>query len=272
MSDFETVTYEITEGVGWVTLNRPDAMNAFNSTMLRELSSIWRSMRADTSVQAAVLAANGGRAFCTGIDRAETFTAAGAGDVEEVGFRDGPFHWDDPGRLLGPKANDLWKPVIAAVDGIACGGAFYLLGEVDIIICSDRSTFFDPHVTYGMPASYESILMASRMPLGEVLRMQLMGAAERMSSTRAHQIGLVSEVTTSDELLGRAGEIASTIAGNFPLAVQATVRAIWAAAELSRAQAIELGNAFVAMGTDMDQLAAEQEKFSGGARKDWKLR
>lgn len=272
MSHFQTVTYEIAEGVGYVTLNRPEAMNAFNSTMLRELSSIWRSMRADTNVRVAVLAAAGERAFCTGIDRQETFTAAGSGDVEEVGFRDGPFHWDDPGRLLGPKANDLWKPVIAAVDGIACGGAFYLLGEVDVIICTDRATFFDPHVSYGMPASYESILMASKLPLGEVLRMQLMGAAERMSSTRAHQIGLVSEVVDPADLLARAKEIATTIAGNFPLAVQATVRAIWAAAELSRSQAIELGNAFVAMGTDMDQLAAEQAKFAGGTRPEWTLR
>lgn len=272
MSDFQTVTYEVVDGVGHVTLNRPDAMNAFNSLMLRELSSIWRSMRADTNVRAAVLSAAGERAFCTGIDRQETFTAAGAGDVEEVGFRDGPFHWDDPGRLLGPKANDLWKPVIAAVDGIACGGAFYLLGEVDIIICTDRATFFDPHVTYGMPASYESILMAARLPLGEVLRMQLLGAAERMSAKRAHEIGLVSEVVSPEELLPKAMEMASIIAGNFPLAVQATVRAIWAAAELSRSQAIELGNAFVAMGTDMDQLAAEQAKFAGGTRREWKLR
>lgn len=272
MADFETVTYEIADGVGYVTLNRPEAMNAFNPLMLRELSSIWRSMRGDDRVRVAVLAANGGKAFCTGIDRVETFTAAGAGDVEEVGFHGGPFHWDDPGKMLGPKANDLWKPVIAAVDGIACGGAFYLLGEVDIIIASDRATFFDPHVTFGMPATYESILMAARMPLGELLRMQLLGSAERMSAARAHQIGLVSDVLAPDALLEEAKRLATVVAANHTLAVQGTVRAIWAAAELSRAQAIELGNAFIAMGTDMSLLAEGQSKFSGGERVEWRLR
>ena len=60
--------------------------------------------------------------------------------------------FDDPGDNINPKANDLWKPVIAAVNGMACGGALYLLGESDIIIAAEHATFFDPHVTYGMVA------------------------------------------------------------------------------------------------------------------------
>ena len=61
-----------------------------------------------------------------------------------------PWMYDDPGRDVGPKTCDLWKPVIAAVHGMACGGAFYLLGEVEFIIAADNAVFFDPHVTYGM--------------------------------------------------------------------------------------------------------------------------
>ena len=65
---------------------------------------------------------------------------------------------DDPGLLLGPKSADLWKPVVAAVNGMACGGAFYLLGEVETIVAADHATFFDPHTTYGMAAGFEPML------------------------------------------------------------------------------------------------------------------
>ena len=175
----ETVTSEVAGGVEWVKLERPEVMNAFDARMQDELSQLWRSLRADDDVRVVVLTGAGDRAFCTGIDRAGI---AGDGTAEGgVGFAGSPFHLDDPGAKLGPKSNDFWKPVIGAVNGIACGGAFYLLGECDILIASDSATFFDPHVTYGMPASYESMLMVGRMPLGEVLRMQLTGASHQWS-------------------------------------------------------------------------------------------
>jgi enoyl-CoA hydratase/carnithine racemase len=270
MASFETVTYDVSDGVGWVTLNRPDVMNAFDDRMLDELAEIWRSMRGDDRVRVAVLTGAGDRAFCTGIDRnaiAGDGTAAG-----DVGFAGSAFHLDDPGARLGPKSNDLWKPVIAAVNGIACGGAFYLLGECDVLIASDTATFFDPHVTYGMPASYESMLMVGRMPLGEVLRMQLTGAAERISAQRAYQVGLVSEVVPPDELRATAARLAATIAASPSLAVQATLKAVWAAADLGRRQALELGYAFVALGMTAESLAEGQQRFASGERVEWRLR
>lgn len=77
-----------------------------------------------------------------------------------------PYSVDDPLLHIGPKANDLWKPVIAAVEGMACGGAFYLLGEAEFLIAAENATFFDPHTTYGMVSAYESVFMAQRMPYG----------------------------------------------------------------------------------------------------------
>src|SRR4051794_10269632 len=222
MADFETIQYEVRDGVGWVTLNRPDVMNAFDGRMLDELSALWRRLRTDDDVRVIVLTGAGDRAFCTGIDRN---SIVGDGTAEGgIGFTSSPFHQDDPGTRLGPKTNDLWKPVIAAVNGMACGGAFYLLGECDILIAAEEATFFDPHVTYGMPATYESILLVGRMPLGEVLRMQLTGAAERLSAKRAYEMGLVSEVVPRDELRAAAAQLATTIAASPTLAVQATLK------------------------------------------------
>ena len=270
MADYETVTYEVKNGVAWLTLNRPEVMNAFNIKMQQELSHIWRNARGDDDIRCIVLTGAGEKAFCTGIDRMETMGAP----VEEraVGSRGTPFHFDDPGENIGPKSNDLWKPVIAAVNGIACGGAFYMLGEVDIIIAAEHATFFDPHVTYGMAASFESMHMVSKMPLGEVLRMQLLGSHERLSAARAYQIGLASEVAPLPELRERAQWVAQVIADRPPLAVQATLRATWAAHELSRSQALALGYAYIGLGTSQESIAQGQEAFASGQRVEWRLR
>jgi enoyl-CoA hydratase/carnithine racemase len=266
--EFETIGYREDAGVAWITLNRPEFHNAFDSRMLSELRSVWRGLRSNDDVRCAVLDAAGDKAFCTGVDRAE---ALGGGEKSfgEVG---GPFHFDDPGEWLGPKANDLWKPVVAAVHGMACGGAFYLLGEVDVIIAAEDATFFDPHVTYGMAAVFESVHMLQRMPLGEVLRMQLTGASERVSARRAYEIGLVSEVVPRTELAAAAERLARVIASQPPLAVQATLRTIWAAQELPRRQALDASVAFVAAGNTPEQLAKGQELFASGTRVEWRLR
>jgi enoyl-CoA hydratase/carnithine racemase len=270
MTSYETVRYDVVDGVGWVVLDRPDVMNAFDARMLDELSQIWRSARGDDDVRVLVLTGAGDRAFCTGIDRSG-IAADGTADGG-VGFVGSPFHLDDPGAKLGPKSNDLWKPVIAAVNGIACGGAFYLLGECDILIAADEATFFDPHVTYGMPATYESILLVGRMPLGEVLRMQLTGAAERLSAQRAYEMGLVSEIVPRDDLHAAAERLAAAIAASPTIAVQATLRAIWTAFEHGRRVALDQGYAFAALGTNLDTLREGQGEFTAGKRTEWRLR
>ena len=149
--------------------------------------------------------------------------------------------FDDPGENLGPKSNDLWKPVIAAVNGIACGGAFYMLGEVDFMIAAEHATFFDPHLTFNMAASFEPLQMTGRMPFGDLVRLTLLGSEERMSAQRALQIGLVTEVVPADELRARAQWAAGVIAKAHPVAVQGTLRALWAGRELSRGQALGPG-------------------------------
>ncbi|NUK89644.1 enoyl-CoA hydratase/isomerase family protein, partial [Streptomyces lunaelactis] len=180
-------------GVALVTLDRPEKHNAIDLEMAAELATVWREFRFDDTVRAVVVTGAGGRAFCTGIDRSV-----------EVPQPSSPYSIDDPLLTIGPKANDLWKPVIAAVEGMACGGAFYLLGESEFLIASRDATFFDPHTTYGMVSAYESVYMAQRMPSGEVARMALMGTAERISARRAYETGLVSELTDPGEAVPAA--------------------------------------------------------------------
>ncbi len=268
-ADFETIKVEIVDNVGWVTLDRPDAMHAFNHRMQAEVRATWRAFRELDEVHAAVLTASGDRSFCVGIDRGQDMSAMGGGKLYGTSNN---FMYDDPGDDLGPKSCDLWKPVIAAVNGVCCGGAFYFIAEADIIIASDNATFFDPHVTYGMAAVYEPMKMLQRMPLGEVMRLTLLGNHERMSAETAHRIGLVSDVVPSDELHDAAAWLANTIASQPPVAVQASMRAIWAANDLSRNEAMAVAPAILTTGMDPEALAQGQESFTSGKRITPKIR
>jgi enoyl-CoA hydratase/carnithine racemase len=273
-TDFDTLLYEERDGVAWVTLNRPDRLNAFNSLMQRELHGLWRGLRRHDDVRCIVLTGAGDKAFCTGIDRMEQMgdAADATTDPDVVGSGSTPFMFNDPGDNLGPKSSDLWKPVIAAVNGIACGGAFYMLGEVEFIIAAEHATFFDPHVTYGMTAAFEPMHMSGIMPFGEIMRLSLLGNYERLSAQRAYEIGLVSEVVPKEQLQERTAWAANAIASQPALAIEGTVRAIWAARELGQRQALRLGYAYVGLGTDQDSIAQGQKLFESGARIDWRLR
>lgn len=276
MADYETLLYREEDGVAWVTLNRPEVHNAFNARMQTELHDVWRSLRRNDEVRAVVLTGAGDRAFCTGIDRAEAMGGPEGrrrdGGEGHVGSGSTPFMFDDPGEKIGPKTSDLWKPVIAAVNGIACGGAFYMLGEVEFIIAAEEATFFDPHVTYGMTAAFEPMHMLQKMPFNEIMRLSLLGNHERMSARRACDIGLVSEVVPADELKAAAAWAAGVIASEPPLAVQGTLRAIWAARELPRAQALASAYAYVGLGTDQESIQQGQRIFASGQRVEWRLR
>ena len=261
MRAFESLGYEAADGVATITLDRPDRLNSFDVTLTRELHGLWCDLRFDDDIRAIVLTGTGDKAFCTGIDRADAIPQPS-----------GPWMMDDPGLLLGPKTADLWKPIVAAVNGMACGGAFYMLGEVETIIAAEHATFFDPHVTYGMTAAFEPALMLPRMPFGEIMRLTLLGNYERMSARRAHQVGLVQEVVPAAELLGRAQELAAEMASSPPLAVQGTVRSIWLARELSRAQALAMAKIYIGLGSDLDVIAEGQRAFASGKRIEARVR
>jgi enoyl-CoA hydratase/carnithine racemase len=142
---------------------------------------------------------------------------------------------------------------------MAAGGAFYWINESDIVICSDDAAFFDPHVTYGQTAALEPIGLSRRIPLGEVLRIALLGLDERMSARRALEIGLVSEVVTRDRLWVRAREIALIIARKPPAAIQGTVKAIWQSLDMTRSQALQMGLSYTQLGNPIGTAEVDRD-------------
>ncbi|MFC9927124.1 enoyl-CoA hydratase/isomerase family protein [Streptomyces sp. NPDC127190] len=245
-------------GVAVVTLDRPHRLNAIDLETAGELREIWRGLRFEDAVRAVVLTGAGERAFCTGIDRGAVVPQPSS-----------PYMLDDPMLTVGPKANGLWKPVVAAVSGMACGGAFYLLGECEFLVADTTAVFFDPHTTYGMVSAYESMLMAQVLPHGEAARTALMGTAERISAARAHAVGLVTELTEPGGALAAATAAAGVIAGYPAEATQGTVRALWAAREAALAAAFAQAPHLIALGNLPGGLQAE---LFEGRRRDFRLR
>ncbi|WP_416967997.1 enoyl-CoA hydratase/isomerase family protein [Streptomyces sp. 4F14] len=256
--DLRTVLFEVADHVATVTLNRPEVMNGFNQRMLEEFAAVWETVKADDDIRVVVLRGAGERAFCTGMD------------VKE-GIDRHPNAWSqtDPGEFLSPKLNQVWKPLVCAVHGMAAGGAFYWLNEADILICSPEATFFDPHVSYGLTAALEPIGLARRVPLGEALRIALLGLDERVSAARALQIGLVSEVVERGELWARADEIARIIAAKPPAVIQGTVRAIWESLDATRTQALRTGLSYTQIGNPVGKAQVERSAVERGR---WTLR
>lgn len=265
VDSYETILYEVRDRRAVITLNRPELHNAFNHAMQHELRDVWERCKEDAEVRAVVLTGAGEKAFCTGIDRTQ-------GTGPETWDRE---YWqrEDPSFYLSPKVCRLWKPVICAVNGMACGGAFYFLGDADVIIAAEHATFFDPHVTWAATAAIEPVMLAKRnIPLGQILRMTLAGASERVSAATAQRIGLVDEVVPADDLLPAADRLVDLIVAADPAAVQGSVRAVWSSLEMHRAAAIDVGFHLAMAGNEHADMAAAIEQFQSGARPDYRVR
>jgi enoyl-CoA hydratase/carnithine racemase len=262
---YETLLYEQRDGVAFVTLNRPQNLNAFDSTMMREVKDLWRALRVEDDVRCAVLTGAGDRAFCVGIDRTADDTYVVFEKSTLYGTSNN-YMYDDPGRELGPKANDLWKPVVCAVNGMACGGAFYMIAESDVVIAAEHATFFDPHVTYGQAAVYEPMMLRQYISLGNVLRMALLGAHERISAPTALQIGLITEVVPGDELAAAAAWLGESIASADPQVIAGTLRAVWAANDLGRLGAMSMAPSILSTSIDKEVMKAGNDSFADQPR------
>ncbi|OCB27458.1 enoyl-CoA hydratase [Mycobacterium malmoense] len=223
LSELATVQFDVAHHVATLTLNRPEALNSFNERMAAEVAVVWKRVREDEGIHAAVVQANGDHAFCTGLDVS----------TGPWWFDQPIFNQQDPGAALGPKAHRVWKPVIAALHGMVAGGAMYFVNECDFSICAESTTFFDPHANLGAVSALEPMGMLSLgLPFGEVMRWALLGSEERITAKTALRIGLVTEVVPNDQLRSRAAELAAEIAARRPQAIQGTVRALWEARDL----------------------------------------
>ena len=194
--DLKTLKYQVKDNVALITLFRPEQYNAVNSVMSQELPKVWDLFNNDPSAVVAIITGSGDKSFCTGADLSDLPTM----DNEHGKATIDSIKWTS-------LQNDIWKPVICAVNGMTCGGGLHFVADSDIILCSSNSTFFDTHVKVGLVAGLEPVGLSRRVPMESILRMALVGGNERMSADKALAIGLVGEVVDQGSLIDRASKL-----------------------------------------------------------------
>ena len=224
--------------LAYITLNRPDHGNAFSPQMKRLLEAAWTEVKRDPEIRCVIVTGAGKRHFCTGADVGRVASTG------HVAAGNGPM--SDEIRV-SPHQNRVWKPVIAAVNGLANGGGLHLVVDSDIIIAAEHAEFMDTHTSAGMVGAVENIGLAKRLPLGQALRMTLQGRSYRLSARRAYELGMVDEIVPADQLVSTAEAIARDIATNSPQAVSLSKQAIWGSLETGYRDAQEYGWALLRM-------------------------
>ncbi len=261
----ETLLLDKHEGVATITLNRPAARNAFNLTMARELRDLWKQLDTDGEVVCIVVTGAGEKAFCSGMDVADVASGDSSEQADRVERETGkPFY-----LYLTAIHNNVWKPVVTAVNGMVVGGGFHFLADTDLTVCAEHATFFDTHVKVGLVSGYESVGLARRLPLEQVLRLALLGGSERMNAQQALEIGLVSEVLPSERVLPRAQELAAMMAAHSPTALARTKRAIWQSLDTGLHEGLENAHEIVKSHTPHPDFSEGSQAFMEKRKPRW---
>ncbi len=215
---------EIEDHVMVVTMTRHDKRNAIDGEMTAALDAALNRLEDDPDVWVAILT-GGPDMFCAGTDMAAT-----SGSPTERG------------GVYGVVGRTRTKPLIAAVEGIAYGGGFEVVMACDLVVAAEDARFGLPEVKRGLVATSGALFRASRVLPLNVAKQLLMTGAD-LSPARAHELGLVNEVTPRGEALAAARRLAATITANAPIAVQQGLQAIDALASSDDARGWELTTA-----------------------------
>jgi enoyl-CoA hydratase/carnithine racemase len=206
----EMVLYEKRDRVAYVTINRPEAMNALSSAVNRGLNEAWMDFRDDPDMLVAILTGAGGRAFSAGADLKEVNERQSRG---LSGFEQG-----GAGSRYIPDLG-VWKPIIAAIDGYCVAGGLELAMQCDIRIATEASQFGLPEPRWSILPAYGLHYLTRMVPMGEALYIMLTGS--RISAAEAHRIGLIHSVHPDrDSLMAAAQKIAEEVKLCAPLALQ----------------------------------------------------
>jgi enoyl-CoA hydratase/carnithine racemase len=213
------VLYEKQGHIAYVTLNRPEVMNAIHPPALEELNDIWADYIADDDLWVAIFTGAGERAFCVGADLKHRVEKQYEQELRQ------------PGRRKGHVLDECGKPVIAAVNGYAVGGGLEMALRCDIIIAADHAQFGLPEARRGLlPDTGGVTKLPRRIPYH--LAMGLILTGKLVSAAEAYRIGLVNEVVPMSELMAASERWATEILECAPLSLRAAKQFIMRTGDL----------------------------------------
>jgi enoyl-CoA hydratase len=202
-----TFTFEKRDRTAIFTINRPEARNAFTAEMLAAMGAGFEEFSADDDLWVAILTASGDKAFSSGMDLKEAIPLLQAGD--ELGYED---HTKRP-------FSDVFKPIIAAVNGDCIAGGLEFMQGTDLRIAVEHATFGLGEVRWGLiPTGGSHVRLPRQIPWAVAMELLLTGRP--ISAQRAYEVGLINKVVAADRLMEEALALAETICKNGPLAVR----------------------------------------------------
>ena len=205
-----TLIYEKKDKIAYITLNRPEAMNAMDPETYKELSETWIDVRDDPDVWVAIITGAGDKAFSAGADLKKTIGRP----IEAWHF------WQTQEEQILNRGLEVWKPIIAAINGYCLAGGMTLLLSTDIRIAAEHATFGLSEVSRGiLPGNGGTQRTIQQLPYPIAMYFLLTG--ERMNAEDAQKAGLINKVVSLSELMPEAERIARRICENGPLAVRA---------------------------------------------------
>lgn len=211
LEDTEKVQYIVEDHLATVTINRPEKMNAMDPETYQALSEAWINIRDDPSVWAAIVTGAGDKAFSAGADLEKTIQPG------EDGW---DAFWRTQEEMILNRGLEVWKPIIAAVNGYCLAGGMTLLLATDIRIVGENASFGLSEVKRGiLPGNGGTQRTIRQLP--HPIAMELLLTGDTISASNAYQYGLVNEVVPPDEVLSTAEAYAERLLSNAPLATQA---------------------------------------------------
>jgi enoyl-CoA hydratase/carnithine racemase len=212
---YETLLYEKRDGIGYVTLNRPEKLNALNQQVMAELDACFQAIREDGEVRAVIVTGAGDKAFIAGADVKELAEKAPLQGKE----------FARSGQRVLDSIENLGKPVIAAVNGYALGGGCELALACTLRIASESARFGQPEVKLGIVPGYGGTQRLARL-VGKGRALELILTGEPVSAQEAYRIGLVNQLVPAQDLIAAAETLARKIMANAPLAVKLAIEAV----------------------------------------------
>lgn len=253
-----TILYEKKDQVAYITLNRPEVMNALNQELRDGLQEALLDFRDDPTMLVAVLTGAGGRAFSAGMDLKDRARRDAAGE-KRGGYRTTFIDLE------------VFKPIIAAIDGFCVAGGFELSLQCDIRIATAKSEFGLPEPRWSITAGYGLHNLSRMIPLGEALHMQLSG--RRITAERAYQIGLIQEVVEDREALFAAVDrLTADIKLCAPLAVQAIKQIVYQGRNLPVEYSVKLAAPINARINTSEDALEGPKAFAEKRKPVWKMR
>ncbi len=226
---YTNILCETRNSIGYVTVNRPDKLNALNMATMAELGTAFAEFQDDNSVRVVILTGSGEKAFVAGADINE-LAQQNPVEAKEFALR---------GQAVLSRMENLGKPVIACVNGFALGGGCELAMACTMRLASENAKFGQPEVKLGIIPGYGGTQRLTRL-VGRGRAMQLVLAGEMIGAAEALRIGLVNEVVPQAELIARAEAIAAKMIANAPLAVQYALEAVNKGADMPLSEALFL--------------------------------